>query len=77
MAVGVTSADTEDRLGVVEWLSPYGAEGGQRLRNIWGDEASPAAWLEAWGRGVKQTHTIDLAATPHTEGKGCHVMPWR
>ena len=24
---------------------------------------------EAWGRGVKQTHTIDLAATPTPRGR--------
>jgi transposase len=47
------------------------------LRKIWVDGAYPAAWLEEWVRGVKQTHTIDLEATTHNEGKGFHVVPWR
>jgi putative transposase len=77
MAVVVTSAATEARLGVVAWLSQYVAEGVKRRRNIWVDGAYPAEWLEAWVRGLKQTHTIDLEATTNTEGKGFHVMPWR
>jgi transposase len=77
MAVGVTSAATEERLGVVEWLSQYVAEGVKRLRHIWVDDASPAEWLEAWVRGLKQTHTIDWAATPNQAGKGFQVIPWR
>jgi transposase len=58
IGVVVTSADTDARLGLVEWLSPYVADGVKRLRHIGVDGASPAAWLEAWVRGVKQTHTI-------------------
>jgi putative transposase len=77
MAVVVTSADTEDRLGLVELLSQYGAEGVKRLRKIWVDGAYPAAWLEAWVRGLKQTHKIDLEATTNKEGKGVQVIPWR
>jgi putative transposase len=77
MAVVVTSAATEDRLGLVEWLSQSVAEGVKRLRNIWVDGAYPAEWLEAWVRGLKQTHTIALEATTTTEGKGFQVMPWR
>ena len=77
MAVVVTSADPEDRLGLVEWLSPYVAEGVKRLRNIWVEGAYPAEWLEEWVRGLKQTHTIALEATTNKEGKGFHVIPWR
>jgi putative transposase len=51
IAVVVTSADTDDRLGLVEWLSQYVADGVKRLRNIWVDGAYPAEWLEAWVRG--------------------------
>ena len=77
MAVVVTSADTDDRLGLVEWLSQYVAEGVKRRRQIGVDGAYPAEWLEEWVRGLKQTHTIDLEATTNTEGKGFHVIPWR
>lgn len=49
----------------------------KRLRKIWVDGAYPAAWLEEWVRGLKQTHKIDLEATTHQEGKGFQVVPWR
>jgi putative transposase len=77
LAVVVTSAATDDRLGWVEWLRQYGADGVTRRRHIWGDGAYPAEWLAAWVRGLKQTHTIDLEATTTNEGQGFHVMPWR
>jgi putative transposase len=77
MAVVVTSADTDDRLGLVELLSQYCADGVKRLRKIWVDGADPAEWRAEWVRGVKQTHKIDLAATTNKEGKGFQVMPWR
>jgi putative transposase len=77
MAGVVTSADTEDRLGVVEWLSQYVAEGVKRLRNIGVEGAYPAEWREEWGRDLKQTHHIDLEATTHKAGKGFQVMPGR
>lgn len=77
MAVVVTSAHTEERLGVVEVLRQYVADGVKRRRPIGGEGAYPAAWLEAWVRGVQPTHTIAVAATTHQEGKGVHVRPWR
>jgi putative transposase len=58
MGVGVTSADTEDRLGVVAGLRQDVAEGVRRLRHRGVEGASPAAWLEAGGRGVKPTPTL-------------------
>jgi putative transposase len=77
MAVVVTEAGTDDRLGLVELLTQYCADGVKRLRKIWVDGAYPAAWLEEWVRGLKQTHKIDLEATSHKEGKGFQVIPWR
>ena len=77
IAVVVTAADTDDRLGLVELLSQYFADGVKRLRKIWVDGAYPAEWLEEWVRGLKQTHKIDLEATTHKEGKGFQVIPWR
>ena len=77
IAVVVTSADTADRLGLVELLSQYFADGVKRLRKVWVEGAYPAEWLEEWVRGLKQTHTIDLEATTNKEGKGFQVIPWR
>jgi putative transposase len=77
IAVVVTDASTDDRQGLVALLTAYFADGVKRLRKIWVDGAYPAAWLDEWGRGLKRTHKIDLEATPHKEGKGFHVVPWR
>ena len=77
IAVVVTSADTDDRLGFVELLSQYFADGVKRLRKIWVDGAYPAEWLEEWVRGLKHTHKIDLEATTNKAAKGFHVIPWR
>jgi putative transposase len=77
IAVVVTSADTDDRLGLVELLSQYFADGVKRLRKIWVDGAYPAEWLEEWVRGLKHTHKIDLEATTNKAAKGFHVIPWR
>lgn len=77
IAVVVTDAGTDDRLGLVALLHQYFADGVKRLRKIWVDGAYPAAWLEEWVRGLKQTHKIDLEATTHQEGKGFQVVPWR
>jgi putative transposase len=77
VAVVVTDAGTDDRLGLVALLRQYFADGVKRLRKLWVDGAYPAAWLEEWVRGLKQTHKISLEATTHQEGKGFQVVPWR
>jgi putative transposase len=77
MAVVVTDAGTDDRLGLVELFTQYVADGVKRLRKIWVDGAYPAEWLEEGVRGLKQTHTIDLETTTHKEGKGFQAIPWR
>jgi putative transposase len=77
MAVVVTDASTDERLGWVELLSAYFADGVKRLRKIWVDGAYPAEWLDEWVRGLKQTYKIDLESTTHPEGKGFQVVPWR
>ena len=73
----VTDAGTDDRLGLVELLTQYFADGVKRLRKLWVDGASPAEWLDEWVCGVKQTHKLALEATTHQEGKGFQVVPWR
>ncbi len=75
--VVVTDAGTDDRQGLVELLTEYFADGVKRLRKLWVDGAYPAAWLEQWVRGVKQTHKIDMESTTNQAGKGFQVIPWR
>jgi putative transposase len=77
MAVVVTDAGTDDRLGLVELLAQYFADGVKRLRKLWVDGAYPAAWLEEWVRGLKPTPKIDLEATTNKAGEGFHVIPGR
>lgn len=77
IAVVVTDARTDDRLGLVQLLTDYCADGVKRLRKLWVDGAYQAEWLDAWVRGLKQTHKIDLEATTHQEGKGFQVVAWR
>ena len=77
IGVVVTDAGTDDRWGLVDLLSEYFADGVKRLRKIWVDGAYPAEWLEAWVRGLKQTHKIDLESTTNQEGQGFQVIPWR
>jgi len=62
---------------LVELLTQYFADGVKRLRKLWVDGAYPAEWLEAWVRGLKQTHKIDLESTTNQAGKGFQVVPWR
>lgn len=77
IGVVVTDAGTDDRLGLVELLMDYFADGVKRLRKLWVDGAYPAEWLEEWVRGLKQTHKIDLESTTNQAGKGFQVIPWR
>ncbi len=73
----VTDAGADDRQGLVELLSAYVADGVKRLRKVWVDGVYPAAWLEEWVRGLKQTHKIDLESTTNQAGQGFQVIPWR
>jgi putative transposase len=77
LAVVVTDAGTDERVGLVELLSAYFADGTKRLRKLWVDGAYPAEWLEEWVRGLKATHKIDLESTTNQPGKGFQVIPWR
>jgi putative transposase len=77
IAVVVTSADTDDRLGLVMLLTLYFADGVKRLRKLWVDGAYPAEWLEDWVRGLKETYKIDLESTTNQAGSGFQVVPWR
>ena len=76
IAVVVTAANTEDRLGLVMLLTRYFAGGVTRLRKLWVDGGYQAEWLTRWVSDLKQTHKIDLEVTGK-EGKGFQVIPWR
>jgi putative transposase len=76
IAVVVTAATTEDRLGLMALLTRYFVGGGNRLRKLWVEGGYQAEWVALWVRDLKHTHKIDLEVTGK-EGKGFHVIPWR
>jgi putative transposase len=76
VAVVVTAAHRDDRLGLVTLLQRYCASGVTRLRTIWVDGGYEAQWLYDWVRSLQPTHKIDLEVVEHT-GKGLHVVKHR
>jgi len=76
VAVVVTAANTDDRLGLVALLQRYFASGVKRLRKIWVDAGYQAQWLSDWVRSRKRTHKMDLEVVEHT-GKGFQVVKHR
>jgi transposase len=76
VAVAVTAANMDDRLGLVTLLQRYFTSGFTRLRKIWVDGGYDAQWLCAWVRGLKQTYKIALEMVEHP-GKGFHVVKHR
>lgn len=76
IAVVVTAANTDDRLGLRMLVTRYFVGGVRRLRKLWVDSGYQAEWLAQWVRDLKQTHKIDLEVTGKV-GQGFHVIPWR
>lgn len=76
VAVVVTAAGIDDRVGLVALLQGYVAQGVKRLRKLWVDGGYRAEWLHEWVGGLKQTHKIDLEVVEKEE-KGFHVLPRR
>jgi putative transposase len=76
IAVVVTAANTEDRLGLVALLTQYFTGSVKRLRQLWVAGGYQAEWLAIWVRDVKPTHKINLEVTGK-EGQGFQVIPWR
>src|SRR5262249_47928488 len=66
VAVVVTAANTDDRLGLVALLQRYWASGVKRLRKLWVDAGYQAQWLSDWVRSRKRTHKSDLEVVEHT-----------
>jgi putative transposase len=76
IAVVVTAANTDDRLGLVALLTQYFAGGGKRLRKLWVDGGYRAEWVASWVRDLKHTHKLDLEVMDNA-GPGFQVIPWR
>ena len=76
IAVVVTAANTDDRIGLLVLLTQYCVGGGRRLRKLWVEGGYQAEWLTQWVRDLKHTHKINLEVTS-PEGKGFQVVPWR
>lgn len=76
LAVVVTSANTEDRVGCLLLLTRYFLTGVKRLRKVWVDQGYRAQWLRLWAYGLKGTYKVDLEVVEH-EGPGFQVVPYR
>jgi len=76
IAVVVTAANTDDRLGLMLLVTRYFVSGVRRLRKLWVDSGYQAEWLAHWVSSVKRTYKIDLEVTSPT-GHGFQVVPWR
>jgi putative transposase len=76
LAVVVTSASADDRVGLMILLESYWATGLKRLRRLWVDGGYRAEWLRQWVWGLKQTQKITLEVVDKT-GRGFHVLPRR
>jgi putative transposase len=76
LAVVVTSASADDRVGLMILLESYWATGVKRLRKLWVDGGYRAEWLRQWVWSMKQTHKITLEVVDKT-GRGFHVLPHR
>ena len=76
MAVVVTAANLDDRVGLLALLTHYFLGGVRRLRKLWVDGGYQAEWLTQWVSDLKQTYKIELEVTSHA-GPGFHVVPWR
>lgn len=76
IAVVVTAANTDDRVGLMLLVTRYFVAGVRRLRKLWVDSGYQAEWLAQWVRDLKRTHKLDLEVTGN-KGKGFQVIPWR
>ena len=76
VAVVVTAAHIDDRLGLMALLNHYFTDGVTRLRKLWVDRGYRADWLHAWVWSWKRTHKLDLEVVEHP-GKGFQVVPHR
>jgi putative transposase len=76
LAVVVTSASADDRVGLMILIESYWATGIKRLRHLWVDGGYRAEWLRQWVWSVKPTHKITLEVVDRA-GPGFQVLPRR
>jgi len=76
VAVVVTSASADDRVGLMALIESYWATGVKRLRKLWVAGGYRAEGLRHWVWDVKQTYKILLEVVDKT-GPGFHVLPRR
>jgi putative transposase len=76
IAVVVTAAGLEDRVGLMALLTGYFVTGVKRLRKLWVAGGYRAEWLQEWVGGLKHTHKIDVEVVENA-GKGFTVIPRR
>jgi putative transposase len=76
LAVVVTSASADDRVGLMILVENYWATGLKRLRRLWVDGGYRAEWLRQWVWSIKQTHKIALTVVDR-RGPGFQVLPRR
>ena len=76
LAVVVTSASADDRVGAMILIESDWAVGLKRLRRLWVDGGYRAEWLRRWVWNVKQTHKITLEVVDKTS-PGFRVLPRR
>jgi putative transposase len=76
LAVVVTSASANDRVGLMILVENYWATGLKRLRRLWVDGGYRAEWLRQWVWSIKPTHKIALTVVDR-RGPGFQVLPRR
>jgi putative transposase len=76
LAVVVTSASADDRIGLMILLERYWTTGRKRLRHLWVDGGYRAEWLRQWVGSIKQTSKIALTVVDK-RGPGFPVLPRR
>jgi putative transposase len=76
LAVVVTAASADDRVGVMILSESYWATGRKRLRKLWVDGGYRAEWLRQWVGGMTQSYKIVLTGVDKT-GPGFQGLPRR
>jgi putative transposase len=76
LAVVVTAASADDRVGLMILIESYWTTGIKCLRRLWVDGGYRAEWLQQWVWGLKQTHKITLEVVDKA-GPSFQVLPRR
>src|SRR5262249_26281518 len=76
LAVVVTAARADDRVGLMILIESYWATGLTRLRRLWVAGGYRAEWLRQWVWSGKPTHRITLTVVDKV-GPGVQVLPRR